>query len=209
MYVYQSDLFAFLLASFACGMFLSALYDVFRVCRLISCGACRGRFSPDVGFGTLSFLARYNAHRRKKSANIGKFSHISVIFISDIFYFLLASLVIVLLFYGYNWGRSRLFSVLGIIGGFFMWRITFGRLILLAFEYLFYIFGALLYFCSLPLVILFQKIKKTIYKPLSVVYNKYNNAKRAKEAAKADKNEVADISRMKSVGNNVIVMEKR
>ena len=58
-------------------------------------------------------------------------------------------------------------------------------------------------------VILFQKIKKTIYKPLSVVYNKYNNAKRAKEAAKADKNEVADISRMKPVGNNVIVMEKR
>ncbi len=209
MHIYQSDLLVFLLASFLCGMLLSALYDAFRVCRLMSCGRCRGRFSPDVVLENLRFLSSYNAHRKKKGAREDSILFIATLFLCDILYFSLVALIVVLLFYGYNWGKSRLFSVLGLIGGFVLWRITCGNLILLLFEYLFYVLGALLYFTFFPFRILFLKIKKVIYKPLCVLYNKYKDVKIAKDNAKTVEKEVAFRRRMKPVGNNPVVMEKK
>ena len=209
MHVYQSDLFLFLLASVLCGMLLSGLYDLFRVCRSIFGGNIRGRFSPDSLLGEVGFLSRYNKHRNKHKKREESYAFLIIQFAFDIIYFICVSAAVVLLFYGFNWGRSRLFSFVGLSGGFFLWRIIFGRIIMLFFEYLFYLLGALLYFCFIPLVFLAQKIKKTIYKPFGVVYNKYIEVKNMKKTAKLRQLQLSKQNSMKSVGNNIVVMEKR
>ena len=85
----------FLLAlwSFILGVFLSAVYDVFRLTRLM---------------------------KRKQS--------IFTVFVSDFVFCIISSLCMTVLFFNLSYGRMRGYAFVLVLVGFYVWRITMGRL---------------------------------------------------------------------------------
>ncbi len=89
------------------GVFLGAVYDIFRVHHLA--------MEPEHG-----------------GSSLGEGLRAVIIFIEDILYALFSAVVVCILLYHTNYGRIRYFMLLGALAGFLLWRATAGRLIMLA-----------------------------------------------------------------------------
>lgn len=174
MHVYLKDHFAFLFESFFVGVLLSVTYDIFRIIR-VARGVRYDRItSPEHIFSRYSFLRIYNEFSKKRcNKNNRGIRNTVFFFLEDIFYSLIITLTVLILVYGANYGIPRLFSFVGMLLGFFIYRITLGRFVILFSEYICYFAGAIIFYLFYPFIFLLIKTKKVIYKSLLIIYNKY------------------------------------
>ena len=151
MYIYLEDQLVFILLSFVCGMFLSFVYDIFRILRSLRGNVYfKGSLSNNF-FSELNFFAGYNAIRK---------ASFLLFFFEDIIFSFITVICILALIYGANYGIPRAFSVVAVILGFLAFRFTFGNVALRLIEYFLYFFGLVLYFLLFPGYFLFIKILK-------------------------------------------------
>jgi hypothetical protein len=142
----------------------------------------------------------------KKADGVG---YLLLYFVEDVMYFAAVSVIVVLLFYGFNWGRARLFSFVALVFGFYAWRYTLGWIVMLVFEWLFYFVGAVVFFLLYPFTFFGLKIKKMIYKSFCMIYNKYEKDKQARRKQTEEKELHSRREKMKQVRKNIVVMERR
>ena len=178
MHVYLKDHFVFLVSSFFVGMLLSLIYDVFRVLRVARGIRYSRSISPERTMSGISFLALYNRRcEKRKNGEWKKKTEFFLFLIEDIIYSLLCTVIILVLIYGANYGIPRFFSFVGMFFGFLLCRITVGKAIMLASEYICYFIGAVFFYLFYPFSILFIKIKKVIYKLYFLLYNRHMDKK--------------------------------
>ncbi len=209
MYVYQRDLLIFLAASVLAGIILSAMYDLLRVFRAARSAQSPGKSScRREGFG-LRFLCHYNDHLLHRKGRDESILYLVLYFIEDVIYCIFVAVMIVLLIYGFNWGKGRLFSFLAVAFGFLAWRATIGRIMLGLFDRALYILGAFLYYVFFPLNFLLLKIKKMIYKLLRLIYNRYRDYKSTRSKEKNKQQGTPTAQEFVPVRHRVVVMEKK
>ncbi len=185
MHVYLKDQFVFLAASFAVGIFLSLLYDVFRVLRVSRGNRYSKGLSPEKIISKVCLLKLYNSFSKRRSdKKRNQNIEYILVLLEDILYSLLLCMTVQILVFGGNFGIPRFFSFVGIMAGFILSRITFGKVIMLTSEYIAYFIGAFLYYLLYPFYFLFLKIKKVIYKLSNMVYNRYVKVKVRKSSEK-------------------------
>ena len=169
MHVYLKDHFIFLTASFVVGLVLSFIYDMFRLIRIVRTRRYISKHPPSQVLSSLRLISFYEDQRKK---TFNKKSELLFIFVEDILYSVIVCIFTLILVYGFNYGKIRLFSVVGMIFGFYAWRFTFGRLVIYICEYLIYLITVLLFYVLFPFSFLIRKIKKVIYKFTNLLYNK-------------------------------------
>ena len=173
MYIYLEDQLVFILLSFVCGMFLSFVYDIFRILRSLRGNVYfKGSLSNNF-FSELNFFDGYNAIRKKLLLlNEKSKASFLLFFFEDIIFSFITVICILALIYGANYGIPRAFSVVAVILGFLAFRFTFGNVALRLIEYFLYFFGLVLYFLLFPVYFLLRKILKMIYKCYRLLYNR-------------------------------------
>ncbi len=174
MYVYIKDQFVFLICSFCSGIFLSLLYDLFRIVRVSRGNRYSNKLSPEHVISKCRILKLYNRYSVRRSEKIqNKRTEFILVFAEDIIYSAFVILTVQILVFGGNYGIPRLFSFVGIAVGFLLCRISLGKMFMLVSEYISYFAGALIYYILYPFYYLFVKIKKMIYKTNNMIYNRY------------------------------------
>ena len=207
MYVHLKDQLVFLVVSFLCGFALSIVYDIFRVLRM-----ARGynittlpiKEDRSTSFKIFSsYTDRYlKSVKRKSNSWIGYL----IFFIDDLLFFLILTISVLIVVYGFSNGIPRAFSFLALLCGFYVWRYTFSRVVLFIFLRLFFVLGGVLFFVFYPIIILFEKFKKLIYKAKRLLYNNRVKRKEKREL----KNSSETITEGKTIiSSGVIYMEKR
>ena len=119
----QGGLAALYAWSFLLGGCFGAVYDLFRITRVLL-GVHYSRRTADRLFKMqLPLLKRIR--RRKESRVLG-----IVIFLEDLLFCLLVGVTMIILFYGANHGKIRFPSFFLAAGGFLLYRVTLGRLVM-------------------------------------------------------------------------------
>lgn len=125
-------LFTALLYSLAFGAFMHLLYDGVRIARVL----CGVRYGGGVGKRLrscrLPLLPPDFATRQPRRA--GERLRAVFVFITDILFCLMASLLFSVFVYWQNDGEFRAILLLGAVLGFALWHLTLGRLIIAAGE---------------------------------------------------------------------------
>ena len=199
MHVYLKDHFTFLYASFICGLLLSLIYDVFRIIRMFGGGQKSIHIDKHSRFFSCSFFKFYERNNTDKKRS---FLFDAFVFIEDILFSMAACVLLLIIIYAFNYGRIRLFSIVAISCGFFVWRAISSRTVFVILEYLIYMIKVLLFYLFFPLHFLIIKIKKMIYKLVLIIYNSLRN----KTAYKSNRTEV-NKKHIISV-NNVCVVKR-
>lgn len=207
MYVYFKDQLIFLTVSVLCGVFLSFIYDIFRVLRIARGYNIKKTPIPEDYRPKSKFLSLYTDHyltsvKKKRSSKIAFLMFMA----DDILFSVIISLFVVVIVYGYNNGIPRAFSFFGFCLGFCLWRMTGGRVVIYLSERICFLVGALFFYLFYPIYFLFTKIKKLIYKTYFVLYNKRVKAKKQKKEKIIEKNEE---TKMKLISSSIIYMEKK
>ncbi len=117
-YLDQSSFFLLILWSFIIGFLLGAVYDIFRIRRIA--------FLPKQENETKA----EPADKQKRAGNVKGKIDCLLIFLEDIFFFTFAAVLMVLLMYKLNGGRVRIFTLIPLVLGFFVYRITVGKLVI-------------------------------------------------------------------------------
>ena len=169
-----------LLWSILCGIFLGAVYDIFRIRRLsaqpdfrLTGGEVRKRIIgklPQLPSGAGIFFRRF--------ADAVKKAELALIFCEDIVFSLIAAITLTLLFYQMGNGEIRWYGFAGAAVGFFCWYLTFGNLIKrfagLIISVLRTIFTILLTLTAVPICrlsgLVRGKIKKQLERRADAVY---------------------------------------
>ena len=113
----------------------------------------------------------FSFYEEKRNKSYSEKGDLILIFTEDILYSFIVCIFMLILVYGYNYGEIRLFSVIGTILGFYVWRITIGNVIIYLCEYCLYFISVLLFYVLFPFTFLIRKIKKVIYKSINLLYN--------------------------------------
>ncbi|MBQ8416938.1 MAG: spore cortex biosynthesis protein YabQ [Clostridia bacterium] len=157
MYFSQSALAALWLYAFLLGLFLGAVYDALRITRIFLGASYSPRLKEKLQAVTLPFLKK----RVRRIKRQGVFFWIFV-FIGDLLFSLLGGVLLILLFYQFNSGKIRFpaFFCTGV--GFFLYRKTLGRLVMLLSEAIAFVLESavryLCFFAALPFRALFGVI---------------------------------------------------
>lgn len=114
--------------AFVFGMIMGALYDISDVVRVLlgehRSGRAAGRISQ-LRLPILKRPVRLREHSVLRN---------TVTFMGDLLCILCIAAGIVALNYGYNSGEFRAFTMIGTVGGFFLYRLTLGRLVMMMAE---------------------------------------------------------------------------
>ncbi len=118
------DSYQLILFFLAPGIFLGAIYDVFRILR-IARSHSKGSVIPLLyaHFG-LSRAARVQTEKRKQQIEY------ALVMAEDIFFCLFAAATEILLFYHLNSGVIRIYGLLLSAVGFFLYRLSLGKLVI-------------------------------------------------------------------------------
>ncbi len=148
MQISQGAIAALYLYAVLLGLALGALYDLLRITRVFLGVHYSRRLSKR--FRSIRFPLISPLSEHKESRALG-----AVIFIEDFIFCLFSGLALILLFYQSNYGKIRIPALFCAGGGFLLYRITLGRLVMLfseaiafAIEILFRYLG---YFCFYPI----------------------------------------------------------
>ncbi len=155
---FASQLFVFL-ASLILGLVLGVLYDVIRIIRALLGISYINRFTQRLKVLRLPLiknpLCKAGVHSRTFDSII--------IFITDVVYFLIVTLALMIYIYHMNSGIVRWYIFAGAMIGMLMYYITIGRLVISVSEYIVFflkvIFSYLSFFISKPFILLYSKIK--------------------------------------------------
>lgn len=150
------------LISVVLGLFLGALYDVIRIIRALFGISYVNKFTGKLKGIRLPFI-KNPLTKEKRGARA--FENI-VIFITDILYFLIVTLIMMVYIYHINSGTVRWYIFLGAILGLLLYYVTLGRLVISISEYIVFFlkvaFSYLIFFISRPFVLLYLKIKPSV-----------------------------------------------
>lgn len=143
----------FLLFSLLFGLFCGGIYDFFRIGRMLlgvpvaedGCSGCFKKKLPLLG----------EVWRRRQS-KFKKGWAFLLVFLGDTFYFLLIGCGYLIFIYALHEGVFRFYSLLGLFGGFWLYRISLGRAVFRLSCYLVFAcrvaFGYIFFFLSWPFV---------------------------------------------------------
>lgn len=149
MNVSQKALAIILLYSGAIGVFLGAVYDFFRIRR-----------------------KAYVLRKKRTDSNYGKLEYVRV-FLEDILFSLIASLVFVIFIFHMNSGRVRGVAFFGAAIGFFAYRATVGRLVMFLSEAIIRLINRIFGWISRHIVRpLLGVLKKLFISPVIRIYEK-------------------------------------
>ncbi len=140
------------------GIFLGAIYDVFRILRMAR---------TDKGNGVLSRLYKHFGYTKPSSVPAEKRVDMLMsvlVFLEDILFCIIAALTEILLFYQMNDGVIRIYGLLLSFFGFYLYHISIGRLIIFFANRIiacsrYILYGISLIF-STPIVWLYRKTRK-------------------------------------------------
>ncbi len=149
----------FLWQSLLFGVALGGLYSLLRISRLLL-----GVRYPEESGGfrgiSLPLLADKTAKRFLKRKREGML--FLPILLGDLLFFILFALGYAVFLYALHSGVFRLFSLIGVLVGFFLWDLTLGRLILRFSAYvlfgLYALFDYVSYFVFSPILRLFKRV---------------------------------------------------
>lgn len=149
----------FLLLSLLFGVGLGGLYSLLRITRMLI-----GVRYPEQNGGfrgiSLPLLADKTAARFLKRKREGAL--FLPVFLGDLFFFLTFAFAYSIFLYAMHSGVFRLYSLLGVCGGFFLWDFTLGRLLLRFSAYVLFVLYAirdyLCYFIFLPIFRLLKHV---------------------------------------------------
>lgn len=145
------DSYRLVLSFFLLGVFLGAVYDVFRVLRIGRSEriAVTGRFYELIrpkkrlfGRGILTLGEK----AREKAGNV-------LLFFEDILFFLIASVAMILCFFHTNDGEIRIICLLSAVLGFFVYHISVGRLVVFFARQIVYILKCAVYWMLYGLIV--------------------------------------------------------
>lgn len=142
MEISQVILSLLLLYSFLFGSIVGVFYDVCRMLRVLAGKSCSKRKYNRIEAWRLPIIKKPLALKNESIWQT------VLIFLGDIICILFCTAGIIVLNYAYNSGRFRFFTVLGVLAGFFVYKYTVGRLIILIAE---------------PLVIVFRYLVVSIF----------------------------------------------
>ena len=117
--------FPFLIASLIVGLLLGALYDVFRIRRVA--------FRPTEA-SKISKTMKASGETSDKRRLLSLSSDTVLCFFEDIVFFLVSSLTLILVAFCLHYGLPRGYSLAAALGGFFLYRVTIGRLVMASAE---------------------------------------------------------------------------
>lgn len=139
------------------GTVFGMIYDVFRISRM----ARKNSQGSIVSMLTKHFkIPRKCDIQNEQKKNKIEFA---IVFIEDFIFCMMVSLIEILLFYHLNGGVIRVYALFLSVLGFVLYKIIFGRLIILLAKNIIYIFRHILYFLLCVILTPFVFIGKRIY----------------------------------------------
>ena len=130
MQIVVGDQLWLLLASFLCGIFLSAVYDFIRVTRLLYGIPYAQVKLPDARELDLPLVGKSRRIPRKRRLSVGIF-----VFLGDVFFSVFAACALLLVFFNYASGQVRLLALLSAFCGFLLCHYTAGAIIIRLFGW--------------------------------------------------------------------------
>ena len=127
MSISQADLARLFLCAFLLGAGLGMIYDVFRITRVFLGVHYSRRMAKRLR--NISFPLLPKRGERRESRLLGP-----VIFLQDLIFCVFCGISLVLLFYEVNSGKFRLSATFCVGGGFLLYRVTLGRIVMLFSE---------------------------------------------------------------------------
>lgn len=136
------------------GIGLGLLYDTFRISRVFL-GARYSRWGENLQDRIhLPFLSPIKKHKRNPFLA-------TVIFFEDFLFGILCGVAMILFFYMANNGSFRFPAIICTVGGFFLYRATLGKLVMMCSELIAFAIGVLIryivLFVTLPFRFVYQK----------------------------------------------------
>ena len=129
------------------GIMLGAIYDGLRISRVFLGARYSRRMADRLRRKKLPLLSP--PKERRESPFLG-----AVIFVEDLFFAIFGSVAFILMQYAANNGKFRLLAVLFTIAGFFIYRATVGRIVMLLSEIIVFFIGVtvryLVFFALFP-----------------------------------------------------------
>ena len=147
------------------GIGLGVCYDMLRITRVFLGVHYSRRAKEKLRDIRLPFLKAKK--ERKESPILG-----TVIFFEDLFFGLLCGVAMILLFYEANNGKFRFPAIICAMGGFFLYRATLGRLVMLFSEVIAFFIGALARYVCFFSLFPFKWLAGRIYASLHATYTK-------------------------------------
>ena len=193
-----------LLYSFFWGLVTGALYDVFRILRVL-CGAMSVTMPVGRSISLRIPTTRRYMTSAGKSERKGFFKN-TLVFLTDLFTVLFAGVGLISLNYGYNDGKFRFFTIIGVLIGFLLYYFTLGKLTVgvlapIAF-FIKYAFFALFAILCLP----FRFFAKIVIKNVRKIYFLCENAlekRRKKEYNIYEKVSLLELSKNGFLSNSL------
>lgn len=156
------------------GIGLGMLYDTMRITRVFLGVRYTNRATDQLYNSKLPLLPPLR--RKKESPFLG-----TVIFFEDLFFGIFCGISMILLFYEANNGNVRWLSILFAIGGFFAYRYTIGRLVMLFSEVIAFALETAIRYLFFFILFPFRWIWKKAYTLLCQIYFNKRNEIRKKE----------------------------
>ncbi len=184
-----------LLCSFFFGIGVGAFCDAWRIFRVF----LGERFSKKEFSGLYSIKLPFVKKSLFPKQRKPHFFRSITVFAGDFFCVIFATLGLIVINYSYNDGRFRFFSVIGLVLGFLLYRVTLGRLIMLISEPIAFIIKYIFLSFFVILCIPFKKIMDFVIKSLHKIcflciftlekkIKKYYNVREKKYFLKLSKN---------------------
>lgn len=146
------------------GVFLGALYDLFRVTRVF----IGVRYSKTLIKLWDKKLPLIGVHRFGRGKNITDKIKGAVISVEDILFFVLSGCIVSVFIYRYCYGILRWYVFFGAILGFAAYYVTVGRVVLTVAEFIMFLVVTfakyVFFFTARPIILAFSKTKNTIKK---------------------------------------------
>ena len=169
-------LFYLLIASFAFGIGMGAVYDIHRILRVFFGVQYSKKRPSKLLQRPLPIIRRPLGEIRQRRWSRAILS--ILIFLQDVIFFCIAGGGIVILNYAYNDGQFRFYTVIALFLGFFLYYITVGKLVISLSEWIVFflraMFTILVFILKAPFVKLFslllremKKIRSNLQKALA------------------------------------------
>ena len=141
------------------GMFLGIIYDIFRLIRIARNDKT---FDPVTAVRKRFFMKSAPVNKRKKA----DFFNIMIIWIEDIFFFLIVAITEILTLFQLNGGEIRIYCLLFSAVGFFIYQKTIGNLFIFLSKKIIYLIRKMIFIliCAIliPLLGIIRVAKKLI-----------------------------------------------
>ena len=154
------------------GVFIGAVYDVFRIIRIALTGgmACSQKACFEPFEKLVSRLSGQGENSGKVFRSIGKRLDYVVTFVCDVLFFLITAVIGAVFLYQANYGQLRLYVLVAAVIGFVVYYNTVGRMITLVAGFVISLFRLIFAFLTYRLIVpVFKVARKAVSAPVEAV----------------------------------------